>query len=83
MASIHGHRAVVDRDRPLPMRAAGFCQARKLTERVNPRRAPYVKDCPNRATRRVQVGLAAPHDLCLWHSLTACEQLGGHLLRSP
>lgn len=79
------YRTTVDMDLPQPTVATGPCRARELTLKVIPLafRSPRLGECPEYASRRIQVGLDVTADVCLWHSLTACEQLGARLVRSP
>lgn len=58
---------------PLPKPGSGPCRADKLLDLGG--------FCPDRADRRVVVGLAPEVHVCLWHSLQAVTQLGAYLVR--
>lgn len=68
-------RAALFFEPPAPVRGTGPCRADKVHS--------LSRFCGERADRRVVVGLAPAVNVCLWHSLTACTQLGAYLVRSP
>lgn len=58
---------------PPPVAGVGPCRADKLLDLGG--------FCPDRADRRVVVGLGPEVHVCLWHSLQAVSLLGAYLVR--
>jgi hypothetical protein len=58
---------------PPPVPGTGPCRADKFLDLGG--------FCPDRAARRVVVGMAPAVGVCFWHSLQAVEQVGAHLVR--
>lgn len=77
------YRSKIAAEPPPPLAAAGQCKFPGLLQRVIPERVQHqtVHPCYESAARRVQVGLTVRADVCLWHSLVACQRLNAHLIR--
>jgi hypothetical protein len=58
---------------PPPVAGSGPCRADKFLNLGG--------FCPDRAARRVVVGMAPAVAVCFWHSLCAVEQAGAYLVR--
>jgi hypothetical protein len=83
--AVQSWRGQLDRMPPPPLAPPeGRCQMPDLLQRLTPRDQrdglPH-HGCAMSATRRVQVGLVARADVCVWHSLVVTGRLHGHLLR--
>jgi hypothetical protein len=76
------HTIVLEPPPPLAVRP-GPCEFPALLRKLTPkdRRDGIQHNCRIPALRRVQVGLVARADVCLWHSLVTTERLHGHLIR--
>lgn len=76
------HTITLEPPPPLAVRP-GPCEFPALLRKFTSakRRAEIQNECRIPAARRVQVGMTARADVCIWHSLVTTERLHGHLVR--